>query len=84
VGGNGRNSLAKLASYVTCIKCVTIEVTNQYRTLEFRKDLKKMFHRCGIANKRTVFIFSDTQTKYEIFLEDLVSNFLTSGEDSKS
>jgi len=79
VGGSGRNSLAKLASYVAGIKFVTIEVTNQYRTLEFREDLKKMFHRCGIDNERTVFLFSDTQIKDEMFLED-VSNFLTSGE----
>ena len=79
VGGSGRHSLARLASYVAQIKVFTIEVTNQYRSSEFREDLRTLFNICGIENKSTVFLFSDSQIKDESFLED-INNFLSSGE----
>jgi len=79
VGGSGRHSLARLASFVANIPVVTIEVTNQYRSSEFWEDLKALYYRSGIENKKTTFLFTDSQIKEESFLED-VSNFLSSGE----
>ncbi|GMI05338.1 hypothetical protein TrVE_jg1168 [Triparma verrucosa] len=79
VGGSGRQSLTRLASYVAEIDTFTIEITKQYRSIEFREDLKNMYLRAGVDNKVTTFLFNDTQIKEESFLED-INNILSSGE----
>ncbi|WIA33430.1 hypothetical protein OEZ86_006562 [Tetradesmus obliquus] len=79
VGGSGRKSLARLATYVAELKVFSIEITKTYRLTEFREDLKGLYRQAGVSNKPTVFLFDETQIKYETFLED-VNNILTSGE----
>ena len=79
VGGSGRKSLARLATYVAELKCFSIEITKNYRLVEFREDLKSMFRQAGVGNAPTVFLFDETQIVVETFLED-INNILTSGE----
>ena len=79
VGGSGRSSLTRLAAYCVEMDLFQIEITRQYRQTEFRDDMKKLFERCGIMKKHTVFLFSDTQIVIEGFLED-VNNMLSAGE----
>lgn len=79
VGGSGRKSLARLATYVAELKCFSIEITKNYRLVEFREDLKELFKQAGVADKPTVFLFDETQIVVETFLED-INNVLTSGE----
>ena len=79
VGGSGRKSLARLATYIAEMKCFSIEITKSYRLLDFREDLKELYRKAGLDNRRTVFLFNETDIKYESFLED-VNNILTSGE----
>ncbi len=58
----------------------TIEISKNYRMAEWREDLKGLYRQAGgAANKRSVFLFDETQIKMEAFLED-VNNILTSGE----
>lgn len=56
-----------------------IAVTAQYRTLEFREDLKTLYSITGVENKPTSFLFNDTQVVEEQFLE-IVNNMLSTGE----
>ena len=79
VGGSGRKSLARLATFVAEQKCFTIEISKNYRGIEFREDLKELYRVAGGQNKPTTFLFDETQIKYETFLED-INNILTSGE----
>jgi dynein heavy chain len=79
VGGSGRKSLAKLATFIAELKCFSIEITKTYRQNEFREDLKSLYRQAGVGNKPSVFLFDDTQIVVEGFLED-VNNILTSGE----
>ncbi len=79
IGGSGRQSLSKLASFICMYSVFQIEVTKNYKRSEFREDLKKLFVQCGVANKETTFILVDTQVAEESFLED-VNNILSSGE----
>jgi len=79
VGGSGRKSLARLAAYVAEMKCFSIEITKNYKHVEFREDLKTLYRQAGVAGKPTVFVLDDTQIVQETFLED-VNNALTSGE----
>jgi dynein heavy chain, axonemal len=78
VGGSGRSSLARLAAYMLKMTTFTIEITKNYRLIEFRDDLKKLYMACGCENKKMVFLFNDTQVKEETFLED-INNLLSSG-----
>ena len=79
VGGSGRHSLARLASFIAGCASFEIEVTKSYRITEFREDIKKMNSQVGAMGKPTTFIFSDTQITQEAFLEDL-NSILASGE----
>lgn len=56
-----------------------IAVTAQYRTPEFREDLKTLYSITGVENKPTSFLFNDTQVVEEQFLE-IVNNMLSTGE----
>jgi len=56
-----------------------IVVKAQYRTPEFREDLKTLYSIAGVENKPTSFLFSDTQVVEEQFLE-IVNNMLSTGE----
>lgn len=75
VGGSGRQSLARVASWLTRNVAGTkmgvfqIEITKMYRVVEFHEDLKKLYARAGVEGRPTTFLFSDTQVKDETFLE---------------
>ncbi len=79
VGGSGRQSLTRLASYLVDTKVFQIKISKNYRHVEFRDDLKKLYLTTGVENKPLVFLLTDAQIINEIFLEDL-SNILSSGE----
>jgi len=78
VGGSGRSSLCKLSTYIAGMTMFSIEITKNYRMIEFREDLKKLYNLAGCERKKVVFLFNDTQIKNEGFLED-INNFLSSG-----
>ena len=79
VGGSGRQSLAKLATYIANYDLFQIEVNKTYDINSFRNDLKKVLKVAGAECKNVVFLFTDTQIKDESFLED-VSMVLNTGE----
>lgn len=79
VGGSGKQSLARLASFMVEAKCVQIEITRGYGTNEFHEDLKKLMITAGVGGVSTVFLFTDSQIVEESFLED-INNVLNSGE----
>ena len=79
VGGYGRQSLARLASHIAGIGVFVIEITKQYRLIEWRDDMKRLFEITGVSNTPTAFLFNDTQLKEQAFLED-INNILSSGE----
>lgn len=78
-GGSGRQSLARIAAYICEYGVFQIEVSKNYRTQEFREDLKGLYQMTGIDNKATTFLFNDTQVVQESFLE-IINNVLSSGE----
>lgn len=79
VGGSGKQSLTKLASYMLNSKTVSIEVVKGYNRDSFREFIKLQMRTCGIDGKQQTFLFTDTQIIYESFLED-INNILNSGE----
>jgi len=80
VGGSGRKSLTELAVFVATFESFQIEITSAYNFEAWRDDMRqKFFMTCGVDEKQTVFLFSDTQIVMESFLED-VNNVLNNGE----
>ena len=80
VGGSGRKSLSRLASYMSGSIIRTIQVTSQYGMAEWREDIKSNLMLAGLSQRKgVVFMLDDTQVVQESFLED-VNSILTSGE----
>lgn len=55
-----------------------IVLSRGYSESNFRDDLKTLYVKLGIENKRVVFLFTDAHVAEEGFLE-LINNMLTSG-----
>eukprot|EP00698_Gefionella_okellyi_P019150 TRINITY_DN5834_c0_g2_i1.p1 TRINITY_DN5834_c0_g2~~TRINITY_DN5834_c0_g2_i1.p1 ORF type:complete len:4046 (-),score=1123.04 TRINITY_DN5834_c0_g2_i1:354-12491(-) len=79
VGGSGRQSLTRLACFVTEYDLHQIEISKAYGYDQWREDIKRLLRRTGIDGKPTVFLLSDTQIKDETYLED-INNLLNTGE----
>nr|XP_061803884.1 dynein axonemal heavy chain 10-like [Nerophis lumbriciformis] len=78
VGGSGKQSITKLASFTADCQIFEITLSRGYCESTFRDDLKTLYLKLGIENTRTVFLFTDAHVAEEGFLE-LINNMLTSG-----
>ena len=79
VGGSGRRSMARLASFISNMSCYSIEITKNYREKEWHENIKDLLREVGVEDKPKTFLFADTQIVYESFLED-INNILNTGE----
>uniref|UniRef100_A0A2C9JWZ0 AAA+ ATPase domain-containing protein n=1 Tax=Biomphalaria glabrata TaxID=6526 RepID=A0A2C9JWZ0_BIOGL len=78
VGGSGKQSLCRLASYAAGCQVFEIMLSRGYNENSFREDLKVLYNKLGTENQKVAFLFTDQHVVEEGFLE-LINNMLTSG-----
>lgn len=79
LGGSGRYSLTRLATYLAGYSMFSIEIYKKYNSDRFHEDLRSLYKACGLKLQQKVFYFSDNQVMQPSFLEDL-NNMLSTGE----
>ncbi|OQR81950.1 dynein heavy chain, partial [Thraustotheca clavata] len=76
VGGSGKQSLSRLATFTAGYELFEIFLTRGYGEAEFRENLKDLYRKLG--KNPVVFLFTDAHAVEEGFLE-FINNMLTTG-----
>ena len=79
VGGSGKQSLSRLAAYISSMEVFQVTLRKGYGIPDLKIDLANLYQKTGIKNLGTVFLMSDAQVADEKFLV-LINNLLASGE----
>ena len=77
VGGSGKQSLTRLAAYISKQRSFRIAITKSYNENAFFDDLRSLFVDCGQKNNPVTFILTDADIKMEEFLEHMNSVMAT-------
>ena len=79
VGGSGKQSLSKLASYICGYTTMGIVLSGNYGVNNFKEDLQKMYKKAGVKGEGVTFLFTDAQITKEEFLV-FINDLLASGD----
>ncbi|XP_075025374.1 dynein axonemal heavy chain 17 [Calonectris borealis] len=79
VGGSGKQSLARLAAYISNLNVFQVTLRKGYGILDLKLDLASQYIKAAVKNSPTVFLMTDSQVAEESFLV-LINDFLASGE----
>uniref|UniRef100_A0A8B9HTP5 Dynein, axonemal, heavy chain 9 n=1 Tax=Astyanax mexicanus TaxID=7994 RepID=A0A8B9HTP5_ASTMX len=79
VGGSGKQSLTRLAAFISSLEVFQITLKKGYGITDLKSDLGALCIKAGVKNIGTVFLMTDAQVADEKFLV-LVNDLLASGE----
>ena len=77
VGGSGKQSLARLATFICGFEVFQISVTSSYGIADFKNDLLGLYTKAGVKGTAVTFLMTDGQIVNETFLvymNDLLSS----------
>jgi len=64
VGGSGKQSLSKLASYTANYTVFQVVISASYGVSDLKNDLQQLYRKCGIKNEGRTFLFTDSQVMH--------------------
>ncbi|XP_041843992.1 dynein heavy chain 11, axonemal [Melanotaenia boesemani] len=79
VGGSGKQSLTRLAAFISSIEVFQITLSNGYGVQDFKMDLAGLFLKAGLKNQRVALLLTEAQIPDERFLV-VINDLLASGE----
>mmetsp|Transcript_34548 Transcript_34548/g.103510 ORF Transcript_34548/g.103510 Transcript_34548/m.103510 type:complete len:2592 (+) Transcript_34548:5875-13650(+) len=77
VGGSGKQSLARLATFVSGYSAFQVVITARYGVNDLKADLQVMYRKAGLKGEGISFIFTDQQIadeRFLVFMNDLLSS----------
>ncbi|KAL2077981.1 hypothetical protein ACEWY4_025666 [Coilia grayii] len=79
VGGSGKQSLTRLAAFISSLEVFQITLKKGYSIPDLKSDLGALYIKAGVKNVGIVFLMTDAQVADENFLV-LLNDLLASGE----
>lgn len=79
VGGSGKQSLARLAAFISNLDVFQVQLRKGYAIIDLKADLAVLYMKAGIKNAPCMFLMTDSQVAEEEFLV-LINDMLASGE----
>ncbi|XP_018352750.1 PREDICTED: dynein heavy chain 9, axonemal-like [Trachymyrmex septentrionalis] len=79
VGGSGKQSLSRLASFVSSLEVFQIQLRKDYSLNDLKADLAVLYIKAGLKGMGITFLMSDSQIAEEKFLI-VVNDLLATGE----
>lgn len=76
VGGSGKQSLSRLASFICQYTTVMIMISSTYGLNELKTDLQNMYLKSGVKDEGIMFLFTEgqiTDERFLVFINDLLS-----------
>lgn len=79
VGGSGKQSLSRLAAFISSLDVFQITLRKGYSIADLKLDISTLYIKSGLKNQGMVFLMTDAQVADEKFLV-LINDLLASGE----
>lgn len=79
VGGSGKQSLSRLAAYISSLDVFQIQLKKGYGINDLKADLAQLYKKTGLKDVSMMFLMTDAQVADERFLV-LINDLLASGE----
>lgn len=79
VGGSGKQSLARLAAFISGLEVVQIQLKKGYGVGDLKNELSGLYLKAGLKNVGIMFLMTDAQIPNEQFLV-MINDMLASGE----
>ncbi|CAH1253163.1 DNAH9, partial [Branchiostoma lanceolatum] len=79
VGGSGKQSLSRLAAFISSLEVFQITLRKGYGIADLKLDIGALYIKAGLKNIGTMFLMTDAQVPDERFLV-LINDLLSTGE----
>ncbi|CAH0405196.1 unnamed protein product [Chilo suppressalis] len=79
VGGSGKQSLSRLAAFISSLEVSQIQLKKGYGVADLKNELNGLYIKTGLKNVGIMFLMTDAQVANEQFLV-LINDLLASGE----
>ncbi|KAJ8957969.1 hypothetical protein NQ318_001970 [Aromia moschata] len=79
VGGSGKQSLSRLAAFISSLEVTQINLRKGYGVLDLKNELSLLYMKSGLKNVGIMFLMTDAQVPNEQFLV-MINDLLASGE----